>query len=113
MKGNFSRLLAALNELKSLSAGAVCGRGQVKGCLLEGLQEALVQFKRLSQSSKQVSVCGRADKWVPSGGVKMLLQNSANQTMFVIVNFKKNFFLMLMCRVGVAQGISPPRSRSP
>ena len=46
----------ALNELKSLTRSMVAGQQHVRGCILEGLQEAIVQFNRLLQNSKQVCV---------------------------------------------------------
>lgn len=59
VRGNFSRVLAALNELKSLCRSVLpprhCGP---RGCVLEGLQQALAQFNRLSQNSKQVHYLG-------------------------------------------------------
>jgi len=53
VKGNHSRVQAALNELKTL-ARSMLVQTHTKGCLLEGLQEALAQFHRMAQSMRQV-----------------------------------------------------------
>ncbi len=54
VKGNFPRVMSAVNELRSLARSMVV-RPQSRGCLLEGLQDALAQFHRLSQNVRQVS----------------------------------------------------------
>ena len=54
VRGNFPRVLTALTELRSLTRSMVARQHLMRGCVLEGLQEALTQFKRLSQNSKQV-----------------------------------------------------------
>lgn len=56
VRGNISRIQAALSEFKSLAKSVVARQHMVRGCILEGLQEALAQFKRLSVNSKQVKI---------------------------------------------------------
>ena len=68
----------ALNELKSLTRSMVAGRQHVRGCILEGLQEAIIQFNRLLQNSKQVCVMllmkppNSGHTWDPSLGPILL-----------------------------------------
>ena len=53
VKGNHPRVHGALNELKTLARSMVV-QSHSKGCLLEGLQEALAQFHRMAQNYRQV-----------------------------------------------------------
>ena len=53
VKGNHPRVHGALNELKTLARSMVV-QSHTKGCLLEGLQEALAQFHRMAQNYRQV-----------------------------------------------------------
>ena len=53
VKGNYPRILTALNQLK-LVARDVSVDSRSRGCVLEGLQETLVQFHRLNQTSRPV-----------------------------------------------------------
>ena len=63
VKGNYSRVHAAMNELKSLASSLKArqishtgtGGGGYRGCVLEGFQESLAQFQRFSQNFRQVS----------------------------------------------------------
>ena len=55
MKGNFPRVHAALSELDSFARQLISDhRGHTRSSLLDGIQEALTQFNRLSLSLKQV-----------------------------------------------------------
>ena len=53
VKGNYPRILTALNQLKSV-ARDVSVDSRSRGCVLDGLQETLVQFQRLNQTSRPV-----------------------------------------------------------
>lgn len=54
ISGNMARLTSALKELGSLGRNMVARQCPTRGCLLEGLQEALAQFSRLPQTYRQV-----------------------------------------------------------
>ena len=54
LRGSFPRVQAALGELASLAQNLVCQRGQVRSSLLDGIQEALTQFRNHTLSLKQV-----------------------------------------------------------
>lgn len=63
--GNFAKVLAALGELKALAKPAfgLSHSNSSKGCLLEGLQEAMAQFKcATTQGPKQVKET--KDSWL-------------------------------------------------
>ena len=56
MRGNHSRVRSALEEMRTLAGGLLSRPlGNERGSLVEGIQEALVQFSRLNQSLKQVN----------------------------------------------------------
>jgi len=56
VKGNFPRILLALNELKSLSRSVLARKTSGGDCILDGVKESLAQFSRMSHLSKQVGV---------------------------------------------------------
>ena len=65
VKGNYPRIHAAMNELKSLASSlklrqtpSHAGGIGYRGCVLEGFQESLAQFQRFSQNFRQVSDSG-------------------------------------------------------
>ena len=53
VRGNYPRVHTALNELRSIAREVFVGTNS-RGCVLDGLQEALGQFHRVVQSSKPV-----------------------------------------------------------
>ena len=64
LKGNYSRVQSALRELHSITSHYI-GRGgvrdsMIRGSLLDGIQEALSQFNRLLQATKQNNVSPHA-----------------------------------------------------
>ena len=54
VRGNFPRVMLALNELKSLSRSVLTRRLNARDCILDGIKETLAQFSRMAQVSKQV-----------------------------------------------------------